>query len=198
MSRAKAKAERVEHDYYPTPRWCVERILDNCPILRKGGYWLEPCAGEGHLVNAVNDWWLARRALLYKDLPEVEWHVNELRQECDAVLTKCFGVRLQSGGDYLERATRPCYDVGFTNPPFTLWQQFHYKMMQECKIVALLLRLDVLGSAGRREFWQSDRGNCDIYVLSDRPSFTNDGGTDSGYYAWFIWHKNADRRWRVI
>jgi hypothetical protein len=54
--------------------------------------------------------------------------------------------------------------------------------------VAMLLRLNFLASKKRNPFMREHCPN--VYVLSDRPSFTGKG-TDSIEYAWFVWESNA-------
>ena len=40
----------------------------------------------------------------------------------------------------------------------------------------------------RADFWRANPAKV-VYVLSQRPSFTTDGGTDSTEYALFVWEK---------
>lgn len=56
--------------------------------------------------------------------------------------------------------------------------------------LAFLLRLAMLETSDRIGFWREHPAKC-LYVLAQRPSFT-DGGTDSSAYGWFIW----ERDWR--
>lgn len=212
MSRARAKkdrgnAARVEADFYPTPSWTVERLLDNCPLLRSklgaDRNWLEPCAGQGHIINAVDNWILSRQLLLFPELGELpDFQLIELRNECQDFLEELLINSNIQIGDYIKMpVSQLCvdkFDVGLTNPPFTTWLQFQHKMRQECEIVCLLLRIGVLGSAGRKAFWQKPENNCDIYLLSDRVSCTGDGQSDTEYYGWFLWHPEQSGKWRVI
>jgi len=54
MSATGRGRERDEHDFYETPAWCVHRLLEAVPQL-PGGAWLEPCAGKGAIIRAVNE-----------------------------------------------------------------------------------------------------------------------------------------------
>ena len=76
-------------------------------------------------------------------------------------------------------------DLIFTNPPFSLAQEFIEHSMMFAPTVIMLLRINFLGSQKRYDFWQQfpPDGLC---ILSKRPSFTGTG-TDSIDYAWFIW-----------
>lgn len=51
-------------DFYATPAWCVRRLLEG--VNPPGGLWLEPCAGDGAIIRAVEE----MRA-------DVKWHAVE-------------------------------------------------------------------------------------------------------------------------
>lgn len=82
-------AERVDLDAYPTPSWCVRRLLEavdlplELPAERgtlthgtRGARWLEPCAGDGAIIRAANAYCTAAGKAA-----EIFWHANELRPE---------------------------------------------------------------------------------------------------------------------
>lgn len=73
------------------------------------------------------------------------------------------------GVDYLITAF-PTVDLIITNPPFPLALQFLQKSLSEAQTVIYLLRLNFLGSRGRRDFWQANRPTH-ILALPDRPVF---------------------------
>jgi hypothetical protein len=94
-------------------------------------------------------------------------------------------------GDYFRvslRSTRP--DVILTNPPYSRAFEFLEKALSEAPHVAMLLRLNFLGSEKRAKFFQ--RTPPDIYVLPNRPSFAR-GHTDSCEYGWFVWGPERER-----
>ena len=94
---------------------------------------------------------------------------------------------LLEGRDYLNTAFRAVqFDWSITNPGFYLALEFLKKSLVEADSVAFLLRLNFLGSQKRRAFWQQHPVKT-LLVLSERPSFTVNGKTDSTEYAWFIW-----------
>lgn len=78
-------------------------------------------------------------------------------------------------------------DVIFTNPPFSLAQEFIDHSIANANTVFMLLRLNYLGSIKRYEWW-AKQPPVALYVLSKRPSFTG-SGTDATDYAWFVWDK---------
>jgi len=78
-------------------------------------------------------------------------------------------------------------DLIFTNPPFSLAQEFIEHSIERAQCVVMLLRINFLGSKKRYDFWQKNSPDA-MYVLSKRPSFTGKG-TDATEYAWFVWQK---------
>jgi len=61
-----AKHTRIKDDVYPTPEWCVHRLLDEwCPNLPS--ILLEPCVGDGAILKAF------QTAGMYVH----EWHISD-------------------------------------------------------------------------------------------------------------------------
>jgi len=87
--------------------------------------------------------------------------------------------------DFLEYSTER--DLVFTNPPFSIAQEFIDRSVSISNTVFMLLRINYLGSISRHEWWKAQPPVA-MYVLSKRPSFTGKG-TDATDYAWFVWDK---------
>lgn len=94
---------------------------------------------------------------------------------------------IREGVNYLETEF-PKVDVVITNPPYSLAQEFVDKALGEADVVIMLLRVGFLESMKRWEWWQENPIRS-LMVLSQRPSFTEDGKTDGSGYAWFVWDK---------
>lgn len=60
------KNKRVENDYYATNPKAVEMLLKQYDIF--GYNILEPCVGEGHIVNAIKDFYTNDRNITCMDL----------------------------------------------------------------------------------------------------------------------------------
>lgn len=186
MSSTGRGATRKEADFYATPPWTVHRFLE--AVNLPGGRWLEPCAGDGELIRAVN----AKRS-------DVVWSIGELRSEMGPHLAPLVGESLFIG-DFLALdgfAWGPeLFDVVLTNPPFGLALPFVKKCMELSKRTIMLLRLNFWGSEERREFLNAYPP--DTYVLPNRPVFSVNKkgkvGTDSPEYAWFVWHSIDEYR----
>lgn len=94
---------------------------------------------------------------------------------------------IREGVDYLSTSYNRV-DCIITNPPYLLAQEFVTKALQEADVVIMLLRLGFLESMKRWEWWQ-DNAPDSLMILSQRPSFTEDGKTDGAGYAYFVWDK---------
>lgn len=200
------KTVKREADFYASPLWTIRSLL-NVPnvakVFNSAANILEPCCGDMAVVQAVDD-----------VFPGRVWEVAELRaEEYYKILAFKASRDLMLAGacprDFLtpwelENTMTMISQVGpikpfnicITNPPFTIWEAFAEKAIRLSDHTFFLLRLGVLGSKKRFDFWQAH--NPDIYILRDRPSFTNDGQTDSDYYAWFHFHEGEQGRWQVI
>ena len=180
MSSTSRGGKRNESDYYPTPAWCVDRILERIEL--PGGEWLEPCAEHGDIIAAANGFG-------YDPGPHwapLRWTANELRTDTrDKLREYASEVHI---GDFLAWEPPRRYNVSASNPPFSLAMEVILKSFQVADHTLMLLRLNYLGTTDRNEFFQNHMP--DIYVIPERPSF--DGkGTDSIEYAWFHWAPEA-------
>ncbi len=182
MSVRLATAQRLggETETYPTPSWCVDRLLDEVDLPRSG-HWLEPAVGDGAIVNAVRK---------RPEYAEVKWYTNDVRPSCGDVCS-----------DFLtwSPSILSPYEVSITNPPFSLAREFLEVSRKISRITVMLLRINWLGSAERAEMFRAGGMPEQILVLPNRPAFVN-GKTDSCEYAWWIWTRRRvdEARVRVL
>ena len=94
---------------------------------------------------------------------------------------------IREGIDYLKTEYNHV-DCIITNPPYSLAQEFVTKALEDADVVIMLLRLGFLESQTRNKWWQDNKPSS-LMVLSQRPSFTDDGKTDGSGYAYFVWDK---------
>ncbi len=179
--RAKPSGENP-HDFFPTPHGVTRAFLDACPL--PDGYWCEPACGAGDIVEAVG--------------PRLDWTTLDIRNVPSPVLSNyhCADTDFLSLALDEEDSCRIYWDVIITNPPFYLAEEFVRKALNHATHVAMLLRLAFLESRKREAFHQAHLS--DVYVLSRRPSFTNNGATDNSAYAWFHWGPGCGGRWSIL
>ena len=179
MSATKRNNVRLPDDFYQTSPWIVHRLLEavDLPV----GAWLEPAVGHGAIVRAVNQF---HERTGFK----VDWWGADIRKAVRGEVSDVIdSTQLYAGLDF----TRPSmldtgeFDVIISNPPFSLAMEFIERSLQLADHVAMLLRLNFLGSATRAAFFRANMP--DVYVLPNRPSFTSDGRTDATEYAWAVW-----------
>lgn len=161
-------------DFYATPSWCVDRLLEAVDL--PGGLWVEPSAGNGAVIRAVN----GRRE-------DVRWLAVEVRTEEQPTLEDCASEVIIDDFltfDLAAREDRPTVVVG--NPPYKHAMAFIQRAtdLYLGAFHAYLLRLPFAASAERAPFMR--RRPPSVYVLPDRPAFRNDG-SDNTDYAWFVW-----------
>ncbi len=182
-----SKLERIEGDYYATPAWATELILDEL-WLPTNARILDPSAGEGAILDVA-----AARGF------------TTCGYEIDGI---------RAGNCRNRHSTIQCDALGpapwchasaiVGNPPFSKALEFAEKAAQWAEahgtVAALLLRLAFAESKSRVEFHRSYPSA--LRVLSERPRFRVDTrGTDSSAYAWFVWDRRYQpmvEGWRVL
>lgn len=179
MSATGRGAKRRDADYYPTPSATTLAILR--AVNLPGGRWLEPSAGSGAIIRAANS-----------VRSDVQWTAIELRDEArPAIEAADASAEIATGVDFLSAGPWPRFNVAILNPPFSDALAFIARCLDLADWIVCLQRINFLGSAGRNSFWRQHMP--DVYLLPDRPSFT-DGGTDATEYAWFVWPPSGHNR----
>jgi len=165
--------ERNARDFYQTPRWCVEALLECEPIAPP---YFDPCCGDGAILEVLAE---------HGEAFGLDIHPPAVRACKDAGLWT--GIDDFLGGNRWEG------DHGSVvmNPPYRQAAEFiRHAIGQQARgvKVAALLRLNFLGSS-RKRIDLVGPGSClrSVLVLSKRPSFTGDGRTDACEYCWMVW-----------
>ncbi len=200
MAKEKKESKRHAYDFYKTPPSAIYPFLDKCSRLglvraSEEFLWLEPCAGDGAIINACTNYWHTRPT-------QPTWMAIEIQKELKAPLkqTAAQAVLIQ---DYLRYIPDPGLepDIIFSNPPFTYAREIieHSKtIVKPDGDIVMLLRLAFTESQERWEFWESQIKKPDLYILHKRPAFTEDGKTDSCAYAFFHWWSGSTGKWDII
>ena len=178
-----------EGEFFPTPREVVYALLESPLVDLPGGRWIEPCAGTGRIISAVNE---------MRD--DVSWTICELNKMFKPNLQKVMGLNddLLGFGDFVHRRwDYPMADVLIMNPPFTLTMQFVLAAMKRARTVVLFQRQAWFGSK-QRSPWLC-KHSPDRHQLGWRPSFRPDGKVDNCDYNWYVWPEGSDagRPWGI-
>jgi hypothetical protein len=206
VSRTKSGGDPLGR--YDTPAWAVHVLLDvvgpdlptECGTMG-AGLWLEPCAGNGAIINAVYDY--------REGFGPFEWDAIDIEPRGE------MGAKgLIARADFLSMfdssASLAAYDVTLSNPPYKHALAFATRCVEVSRWTSLLLRLNWLAGAVKKEPARGeflDRTRPDIFILPDRPVFTRDGkplidaqgntkkGGDATEYAWVTWHPECSGRY---
>jgi len=182
MSATNRGKQREKNDFYATPFYAIENLLDKVDLNEYGEKVLEPSAGSGNICRVFKKYYPNKRVTAL-----------ELRKEEMERLTQCSDEVII--GDYLQIDMKFKYNIIIGNPPYSRAMEFVNKsleILEEDGILILLLRTSFLESKKRYDFWQENKLSG-LYVLSKRPSFTGKG-TDATSYSWFIWNKKAQKQ----
>lgn len=179
-------------DYYPTPHWVTDILIEHYPPPTR--LIVEPSAGDGAIIQRFNDRQHHDPSMNY------QWWAIEIQKKFLKDLAKLKPTPVISIDDFFAQrkmlyrccADSPTSIVG--NPPYELALEF-CRMCLRCgaDYVAMLLRLDFLGSKKRKNFinaWPITQ----LIVLSKRPAFKKGSGTDMYNYSWVVWHRGAQAK----
>lgn len=192
MSATGRGRERAAFDDYPTPDWCVRRLLETGAVPATRPI-LDPCAGDGALLRAIREFY-------GEDAPGMV--AVELRDECRSALETIANTSAHIGNFFTTPGTVfPPYGTVVTNPPYSLATEFLQVLLTRYPKVCMLLRLNFLGGTGRADMLR--KHTPDVYVLPNRPSFRRDekgrAATDACEYGWFVWDtRDRGRAGRVV
>lgn len=155
-------------DFYPTPKWATEALIENEKFC--GDIW-ECACGNGAMSEVLAQ---TSSTVLSSDLYD-----------------RGYG---EAGVDFL-RATRRVDNI-ITNPPFNSAEGFvHAGLEAANKKFALLLRLAFLEGGNRQRTIFSQSPPARVWVFSERITFYPEGveqkGSGTTAYAWFVWDKDA-------
>lgn len=160
--------ERNKHDFYPTPDYATEALLDREKFT---DVW-EPACGDGAISKVLIK---NRIKTISTDLVD-------------------YGYGDGSGRDFLLEQERLAPEI-ITNPPFSLALEFAQKAMDlGVEKLALLVRLQFLEGVKRGEFFKRFPPKH-VYVFSKRLSFNVSGEFQSGgvmAFAWFVFKQEKD------
>ena len=165
-------------EYYETPMWCIERILEQGVV---GPYVWDPCCGDGTLAKAAE-----QHGCEVHGTDIYDWGYGKDRS-LDF---------LKSTFDHLP------FPVGwitlFINPPFSLATNFvEHGLALGIKNIVVFQRFAWLESMKRREFWDL---HCpkEIFICGSRATcwlhsipHSLRGSSTTTAHAWFVFDENT-------
>lgn len=165
---AKRFADLDGPDFFPTPAWATEALIDNERF--DGDIW-ECACGNGAMSEVLEK---TRSAVISSDLYD-----------------RGYG---DAGVDFLSTGRR-CDNI-VTNPPYNAAEGFVTAGLASAnRKFALLLRLAFLEGANRQRTIFSGAQPARVWVFSERITFYPAGAVQKGSgttaYAWFVWDKDA-------
>lgn len=165
---AKRFADLSGPDFFPTPSWATEALIDNEAF--SGDTW-ECACGNGAMSEVLET---VCPQTFSSDLYD-----------------RGYG---EAGIDFLSAGRR--FDNIVTNPPYNAAEGFVKTGLQFAnKKFALLLRLAFLEGANRQRTIFSNAPPARVWVFSERITFYPAGaevkGSGTTAYAWFVWDKDA-------
>lgn len=173
--------DRIDQDFYPTPSWCVERLLEKMSIPKEITIW-EPAAGDGAIVDV-----LLSKGYNVKATDLVDR--GRGYELLDFLKTKSEDVEKEG----------PC--IIMTNPPYgKLAEKFveHALSMNHVVAVVMLLRNEFDCARKRGDLFTGD----DFYkkvVLRQRPRFIRGStGSPRHHYSWYIWMKGKGGNAKIV
>ena len=178
--------ERRPNDNYTTniglARWAVghaKRIamLGDTPRM------LEPCCGDdAPFATAAKEQGLIPYGFDVRDVKPGLWVDAESKADGSVKgMTDYSTFQGVNGG----------YDLIATNPPFIIGEKVvrsSLDMLAPHGAAVFLVKMAFLGTQDRSKLFKS-RPPAEVWILTARPSFTGDGGTDIAQeYAFVFWH----------
>lgn len=172
MSRALAKSERRPLDAYYTPDSLARALVGLLPIPESATV-LEPHVGGGAFARAL----FAKRLgwLTLRDIDPAAPGLTEWANTANV-------------GDFLDATGE--YDWIIGNPPFGGFEAHVDHALELAPNVAFLLRTSVMSSQGRIPCWERWPLRH-VWVLAERPSFTDDGKVDRYDYSFFWFQRSC-------
>jgi hypothetical protein len=174
--------ERKANDFYATPYELALAICEELKGFLKPTEVIEPSAGDGVFVQAVNATWPDAEVLA------VEPYVTERRLDLRAEwLPETWEQAAPRFAGVLKEDT-----LIIGNPPFVAAEEHARKALEILPLgghLVFVLRASILAGKDRVEgFWKECRPSM-VWHLAPRPSFTGNGKSDGAEYTVVIWRK---------
>ena len=172
---------RAKNDYYATPFYATEAILNEIPLDNDSI--LEPAAGEGHIVKVLKEYY-----------PNNEIIANDIVDRFSRL-----GIAVQGNIDFLTYEPNRKFGTIITNPPFKYAKEFILKALElSSHYVIMFCKLQLLEGQERKKLFEKYPPKY-IYVFSKRVSTLMNGDEvdENGKpwatllaTAWYVWERD--------
>ena len=176
----KPVSERPESDFYPTPGFLTEKLLESHEFtdyidILKSFYKdirrpciLEPSCGDGAITK-----------VLAKHLDFCDIISHDIRTD---------------GVDFLTYTPERKIDLVITNPPFSLFDEFVKKAKEIAPVVIFIGKVNFFGAYNRHRdgVWNSLK---DVMIFNRQVDYRTESRDDGKFYCgnlvtgWFIWNR---------
>ena len=175
--------ERDALDYYSTPEEEVTNILETLNIDFSNSTILEPCAGGGHMLQAIQKY-TPTANIIATDIQKRELIDNNL------------DIKTGQEYDFFSDDYPYTKDIDYIimNPPYGVIEPFVMKALSIAnKGIIMLGRLQFFEGQGRYENILKDNPPTEAYIYVDRIACFKNGDinkkmSSAQAYAWFIWN----------
>lgn len=171
---------RRKDDAYMTPQPLADAIVAGLPFVPEGRLVIEPSCGDGRFVRAMRAAWPGTKILAVDVRPECR--AQALAAGADVFMCgdwPAIAAKLKAKG------AQPVVVIG--NPPYNDAQAHIEAGLALSPMLAIhLLRIGFLGSMERVPFYAAHPLTV-LQPVAPRPSYTDDGKSDSSEYATFSW-----------
>lgn len=168
--------EREKDDFYPTPAWATQALIDNYgtrirELIGTDFYVWEPACGDGAMSDVLIE--------------------NGIPVFSSDLIDRDYGHVI----NFLSNNDNPYGSRGIiTNPPFKLAEEFIRKAhsLDNNKFTCMFLRLSFLEGQKRKKLFEEFPPKY-VYVFSKRVSLGRADSAEKNMnavaYAWFVWEK---------
>lgn len=162
--------DRDKDDFYPTPEWATQALVDALGVEYFKDYVWEPACGNGVMSNV-----LLRNGCVVRSSDVVDRGYGDVEDFLEAVEAK------------------GCKTI-VTNPPFKQANEFILKALSLDGVerVCMFLRLSFLEGQKRKDLFEKHPPKY-VHVFSKRVSFGRADSAEKNMnavaYAWFVWEK---------
>jgi methylase of polypeptide subunit release factors len=195
---AHERAEIGRTDHFPTPEWVTQLLLDRLSAEPKAI--LEPACGTGSICRVLRRHYQQASicAIEIRDELVSPW-LHDWRSIWRG---DCAAAQDFHRWSSLVHGLGESFDLVITNPPYgndepVRFFESAWPLVADGGQLAMLLRLNWLASSKRAAFHREHP--ADVYVVSRRIAFLDNGSSPTESHAWFVWTKGSTGgRWEVL